>query len=285
MQDFIIPASLTNDNIKSLLNDTNHMLEKAYPKLDIRPDRPSSPLTSFPDSPIISPAESITDITKRSDEDDTPAICPICRDPVDLDLLQSWTAGKPRLAFREQIQFCHAHKQHEAHQTCVQRGYPSIDWTRVPTRMRRHNAFIESILEQRVPSHFRDRLAEKVSKGENRSLMQTLKSGASETLTPGYYGPKGARVMMDHITKTFSAAIRTRAGSDRLIASGGVSGYIQAVLVPELATRLVMDDMRVGEAGAREVLAESIEIGELLNEQEQDSVKVEDDDEDGGMYE
>ncbi|EON62013.1 hypothetical protein W97_01232 [Coniosporium apollinis CBS 100218] len=285
VQDFIIPTSLTGDNIKTLLNETSHMLEKPYPKPDTGPDRPSSPLTSVPDSPIISPAKSIADLTKLSDEDNAPAICPMCRDPVDPDLLRSWTVGKPRMALREQIQFCRAHKQHEAEQTCIQRGYPPINWARLPTRMRRHNAFIESILEQRVPSHFRDRLAEKVSKGENRSLMQTLKSGASETLTPGYYGPKGARVMMDHITKTFSAAIRTRAGSDRLIASGGVSGYIQAVLVPELATRLVMDDMGVGEARAREVLAESIEIGELLNEQEQDRVKVEDDDEDGGMYE
>ncbi|KAJ9648317.1 hypothetical protein H2201_000560 [Coniosporium apollinis] len=283
-QDFIIPASLTHDNIKTLLNDTNHMLEKPYPKLDIGPDRPSSPLTSVPDSPIISPAKSIADITKLSDEDDTPSICPICRDPVDPGLLQSWTVGKARMAFREQIQFCHAHKQHEAHQTCVQRGYPSINWARLSTRMRRHNAFVESILEQRIPSHFRDRLAEKVSKGENRSLMQTLKSGAFEALTPGYYGPKGARVMMDHITKTFSAAIRMRAGSDRLIASGGVSGYVQAVLVPELATRLVIDDMGIGEARAREVLVESIEIGELLNEQEQDNVEVEDDEE-GGLYE
>ena len=50
-----------------------------------------------------------------------------------------------------------------------------------------------------------------------------------------------AKVLLDHITKTFSEAIRKRAGSDRLIASGGVSGYVQAVLVPELRL-LVLED-------------------------------------------
>ena len=47
--------------------------------------------------------------------------------------------------------------------------------------------------------------------------------------------------------------------------SGGVSGFIQAVLVPELAVQLITEDLKVSESKAREVAVESAELGELLN--------------------
>ena len=45
---------------------------------------------------------------------------------------------------------------------------------------------------------------------------------------------------------------------------GGVSGFVQAVLVPELAERLIMEDMKVDTLGAREIVLESADVGELL---------------------
>lgn len=76
---------------------------------------------------------------------------------------------------------------------------------------------------------------------------------------------------METITKTLTPQLRRLAGSDKLIAgSGGVSGYVQAVLVPELAALLVMEDMHVDKQRAIEVLSESIEIGDLVNEEEED---------------
>lgn len=76
---------------------------------------------------------------------------------------------------------------------------------------------------------------------------------------------------MELITKTLTPQLRRLAGSDKLIAgSGGVSGYVQAVLVPELATLLVMEDMDVGKERAIDILSESIEIGDLVNEEEED---------------
>ena len=46
--------------------------------------------------------------------------------------------------------------------------------------------------------------------------------------------------------------------------SGGVSGFVQAVLVPELAEQLIMEDMKVSRERSREVIVESAELGELL---------------------
>ena len=73
----------------------------------------------------------------------------------------------------------------------------------------------------------------------------------------------------------FARKLRRLAASDKLIASGGVSRYVQAVLVPELAVRLIRDDMKLDdddEEKAREVLRESGEIGNLLNEEEEDEI-------------
>ena len=54
--------------------------------------------------------------------------------------------------------------------------------------------------------------------------------------------------------------------------SGGVSGFVQAVLVPHLAEQLVCEDLDVAEEKSREVIAESAELGELLNPELEDRV-------------
>ena len=71
---------------------------------------------------------------------------------------------------------------------------------------------------------------------------------------------------------TFSSQIRRLAATDKIISSGGVSGYVQAVLVPELAVLLVKEDMGVDDEEARVILQESIEIGDLLNEEEEEVI-------------
>ena len=76
--------------------------------------------------------------------------------------------------------------------------------------------------------------------------------------------------MTDFILAEFSDDIRRLAGSDKVIAARGATGYVQMVLAPELATRLVMDDMRqshpnMKEKEAREILGSSSDLGYLLN--------------------
>lgn len=73
----------------------------------------------------------------------------------------------------------------------------------------------------------------------------------------------------DHIIAHLSDKLRKQAAKDNLVAasgiSGGVSGFMQAVLVPELAVQLMQEDMSVSQARARELVAESAELGDLLN--------------------
>lgn len=70
----------------------------------------------------------------------------------------------------------------------------------------------------------------------------------------------------------FASKLRRLAATDKLISSGGVSGYVHAVLVPELGVLLIKDDMSVDEEKAREVLRNSVGIGNLLNEEEDEVI-------------
>lgn len=71
----------------------------------------------------------------------------------------------------------------------------------------------------------------------------------------------------------FAARIRRRAATDKLVSAAGVAGFVQAVLAPELVVMLVKDDMQVDEEQARVVLEESSEIGHLLNEEEDETIR------------
>lgn len=54
--------------------------------------------------------------------------------------------------------------------------------------------------------------------------------------------------------------------------TGGVSGYLQSVLVPEMALALVMEDADCDAEEARRIIKESSDIGDALNEVEQEKV-------------
>ena len=78
----------------------------------------------------------------------------------------------------------------------------------------------------------------------------------------------------ENLTSNFASKLRRLATSDKVILNGGVAAYIQAVLAPELAVMLVMDDMRTDEEDARAILRDSMDIGNLLNEEEDDIIDV-----------
>ncbi|KAI1431020.1 RTC4-like domain-containing protein [Xylaria sp. CBS 124048] len=196
--------------------------------------------------------------------------CPICHEEVDCKLLEKHsTNGK--MSIKQQTAFCRLHKRESAVNAGIAKGYPKIDWEAMGDRCRVHQAFIRDILEGAQASHYRDVLKENVEAGKNRTLLKS-----SDNITPGYYGPRGLRVMTEFIMRTLSSVIRRRAVEDKLISARSYTGYVQLVLVPELAVRLIMDDMSVSKERAREVLEESAEIGELLYEEDRDVVRTRD---------
>jgi hypothetical protein len=218
------------------------------------------------------------------------AECKGCGKKVPLLLKQEfedrYNDSKP-LGYKKWSWFCDHHKKEDARQIWQERGYPEIKWESFEKRLEAHYDRLLAVLEKRSTSVYRDRLQKRVDSGTTRSAAAafTRKSGDDGELEikPGYYGSKGEKLMTDHIVVHFADELRDLAVSDSLVAAsgiaGGVSGFVQAVLVPEVAVALVREDMKVDEKRAREILKESLELGELLNEEAPEQVESEAEDE------
>ncbi|KAL8907159.1 MAG: hypothetical protein Q9207_001581 [Kuettlingeria erythrocarpa] len=200
-------------------------------------------------------------------------ICPICKDPVS-KLFKDGFLGPAVSSVRQQQNFCTAHRVRSAEETWRAKGYPTIDWKQFPRTLPKYDAALSGVLDGTHSSFYRNALEDEVKCGANRTLRQAwMGKKDSEGLKRGYYGTKGARIMMDYIMSKFASRIRRLGGTDKLISAAGVSGFVQAVLVPELVVMLVKDDMHVDEEQARVILEDSAEVGYLLNEEEDEAIR------------
>ncbi|KAK1963711.1 hypothetical protein LY78DRAFT_739589 [Colletotrichum sublineola] len=217
--------------------------------------------------------DSFLDISDHSVSDiDTETRCPMCSEIVDKALLEGFSGGA-RLHIRRQIQFCRLHKKKSAENAWDARGYPKIDWGILGSRLAAHHDFVLDIING-GSSHYASLLVDKVKEGKDRTLLK-----AEDSLTPGYYGPRGLHALSESIVGTFSSILRERAVEDRIISSRGYSSYVEAVLVPELAVQLICEDMKVKADEARTILEDSKWIGDLLHEDVGDTVDEPSDDE------
>jgi hypothetical protein len=212
--------------------------------------------------------------------------CDICGVSVPLLLKQEfedrYTHGKA-LDYKWQQRFCRHHKAETAREVWTERGYPQIRWESLGKRLQGHHDKLVAVLEGKTHSAYRDRLQKVVDSRATRSARTAYNKSANAgdddglEIKPGYYGPRGEKAMTEHILSDFSGELRGLAVSDALVAAagvaGGVSGFVQAVLVPEVAVLLVKEDMKVDMQQARKILAESWELGELLNEEADEKVE------------
>lgn len=211
--------------------------------------------------------------------------CDICGVSVPLLLKQEfedrYTHGKA-LDYKWQQRFCRHHKAEAAKEVWTERGYPEIKWDSLGRRLQKHHDKLVAVLEGKTPSVYRARLQKVLDSRETRSAKTAYNKAADSgnddglEIRPGYYGPRGEKVMTEHILSDFSRKLRDVAVTDVLVAAsgiaGGVSGFVQAVMVPEVAVLLVKEDMKVDLQQARTILAESWELGELLNEEADERV-------------
>lgn len=188
--------------------------------------------------------------------------CPMCGAALDPNELSRYR----KMTTRQQEKICRDHQSKSAMEEWSSKGYPEIDWVKLDFRISRHHAFIRELVNG-GRSHYRDLLEETVNAGKDRSLMKM-----TTNLIPGYYGPRGLRIILENIMHRFTPVLKKRVVKDRLMAARGVTGFVQAVLVPEVAVLLICQDMDVDVEDAREILAESVGMGELVNEESADTV-------------
>ncbi|PWY72357.1 hypothetical protein BO70DRAFT_431737 [Aspergillus heteromorphus CBS 117.55] len=202
-----------------------------------------------------------------------PSVCPWCKAPVDPGLLLQFRA-QPKQRLREQQRFCDSHKQSSAEQEWKEKGYPTIDWEGFDARIERHFADLEKVMVPDSKSFYRNILDGNLKSGQAKNFRLTLDGEGLENISCGYYGTRGAGKMLQAITTRYARKLRRLAADDHIVKTAGVVGYAQAVLVPELAVRLVKEDMDVTDEAARQILRETIDIGEKLNFALNDRVPV-----------
>ncbi|EKD19297.1 uncharacterized protein L3040_009263 [Drepanopeziza brunnea f. sp. 'multigermtubi'] len=194
------------------------------------------------------------------------ARCPMCNAHVSPDTIREFTKAG-RMNIRTQEKFCRAHRVKSAEDDWALQGYPEIDWDKLDSRISKHHSFIKKLINGQE-SHYRDLLGEKVESGKDRNLMKM-----TSNLTPGYYGARGLRAISENIFHKFTPLLKKRMIQDPLMSARGYTAYVQTVLVPEATVLLIQEDMSVDAEKAREILSDSVEVGELLNEEIEDIVR------------
>lgn len=212
--------------------------------------------------------------------------CPVC----DKKFLQStWslfliTLPKDkrdgRLITRHQVQFHNFHQKHSAKTEWRKRKYPTIDWTRLPDRVNALRENIESVIDGTEPSIYADGLRD-LHRGKSGQRQKVANEFAGDfgSNSVGYYGGRGAQTIGVEVAEMFTSKFLEDAQHDIISAAGGIPMYIQKVIVPEVASRLIAQDMECDLAEARDILGQSADLGQALCEEENDEVH-EDEDED-----
>ncbi|KAM5443702.1 hypothetical protein MferCBS31731_001476 [Microsporum ferrugineum] len=201
-------------------------------------------------------------------------VCPVCEIPVDAELFKSF---KSMEKMGQQSRFCFLHRRKTAEEQWKERRYPAIDWESFKERIENQFSKLESILSPESDSVYRKILKSSArDRNQQGNFRFSITNSELEKISTGYYGARGARNMMEVIIARFAPRVRELALSDSLVQAVGVSGYVQAVLVPELTTMLVKEDMGVDDEEARQIIQDSMEIGDLLNQQPDDAVELKD---------
>jgi hypothetical protein len=267
---FSIPDELPDSFIGGSYERIDFAVSGSYERINFA----VSPAADTPNTsnPIL--LGSSSPLTELESLDQT-AVCPLCRKEVDKAQLSEFFLARPHMSVANMRKFCELHRRRSARETWLDKGYPDIEWPRLDERIARHYAFIRGILEGSAPSHYDALFGDAVRSGRNRTLLQS-----DANLTPGYYGIRGLRAMTENLISEFAPLLRIRSREDKLVSARGHTMYLQSVLVPELAVKLIMEDMGVGAVEAREILTESSEVGELLNDEIPDVVLNDSDDDD-----
>ncbi|KAL3432386.1 RTC4-like domain-containing protein [Aspergillus tetrazonus] len=251
-KEFKVPLDFDPDNLPS-----------PSPPLDITDSENDSPLSSAPSYGSIDLSTENED-DSRSKFNPADYLCPMCKEPVDPGALLVFRA-QPKQRIRDQRKFCESHKISSAEQEWKNAGYPTIDWDEFDQRIESHFSEIEKLMVPDNSSYYRNYLKSMLKDGKAKNFALKFEGDALEALSCGYYGTRGSERMLQRITTRYARKLRRLAAEDHIVNQAGVVGYTQAVLVPELAIRLIKEDMGVDDASARNIMRESINLGEKMN--------------------
>lgn len=180
---FELPAEETSSGFKSSFSTDNVSISGDQPN-PLNGSRSSSPdhATDEPDEPDI----------YSSDVE-----CPHCRERVSRMIYEEFEdriGFKGAMPYKWERYFCGHHKKESAGETWREKGYPTIDWLSLEGRLRKHDEFLECILNGSIDSHYRTRLEDKLQP-RKKGILQSYENEDDKGCGVGYYGPRGAKLM------------------------------------------------------------------------------------------
>lgn len=254
------------------------------------------PPSSQPDSSA--PQEALDDInsymSKLPQVEEEGSRCLLCSKSVEQEDYWDFWKGKEKTV-KNKSAFCHTHKKKSAQKEYTQKGYPDIDWKALPRRIRRYKTTLSQILNNSQSSIHRDRyeplaLTGKAAAVPSRrtdlaeDVQEELESYAldEKAAYPGYYGSHGRRLIIESVMDTLKVDIKNC--KDRVVQASGIAAFVQAVMVPEVAILLIMDDCAVDREEADKIREKTYDMGLLLNEEIEDELERQDDSDDENEY-
>ncbi|CAO3608330.1 unnamed protein product [Cunninghamella blakesleeana] len=152
-----------------------------------------------------------------------------------------------RVTNMEQFTFCQLHQlELRIRPEGIKNGYPiDIDFRLLETRVKNLRSELLKLINDETDCHFRKIALKAYSKlGKNRARNTISVMNRFEDTLPGYYGPKGATVIMNTLTSMFlHSGILTK---EKIKPQLPVE-YIQQVLVPETGLLLIQDDIKTSD--------------------------------------
>lgn len=220
--------------------------------------------------PLEEPSVNMLEVSKK---------CPVCDKKLTRSTWSLFLMTLPelqrdaRLLTRRQVQFHNFHQKNTAKREWTRRHYPTIDWTRLPERVNSLRTDVESVIDGTEPSIYADALRD-LDKGRSSRRQKVASEFAGDfgSNSVGYYGGRGAQIIGVEVAEMFTSKFLEDAQHDIISAAGGIPMYIQKVIVPEVASRLISQDMGCELAEARDILKKSADLGQALCEEENDEV-------------
>lgn len=154
-------------------------------------------------------------------------------------------------------------------------GYPThINFDEIEKRMQKFDEELKLVIRKQLLSDYRD-IAEQAYKEEGVTKARSTLSVMSrfQKSLPGYYGPKGAAVILGVLNKMY---LTTGYLDKHLVSQQLPLEFLQQVLVPEVGFRLILQDiikehlkttqkpMSNSKEKAKKIMLESIEYGSAL---------------------
>ncbi|KAL0083535.1 RTC4-like domain-containing protein [Phycomyces blakesleeanus] len=175
---------------------------------------------------------------------------------------------KREVSNMEQFEFCQMHKTElKIKPEGVKRGYPlEIDFDALPERIKSLQAELERVISQDTPSIYRDAALQAYKDlGQVKARGTMAVMARFEYTLPGYYGSKGAAIMQKVLDTMF---VKTNILTHETAAPQLPMEYLQQVLVPETAYRLIREDLAkqgLESQDAKQVMKESSEFGSVVH--------------------